>query len=151
MGRLELYFGKKINNNLCFIKNFELLWGIEDFVQNSTKFRFQYTVIKKHFIPIWGVQDVVLTEKVPRSVILWIYTTCSRSWIIIISRNGHVNGSPRLFDSTPLSYYLWSCVTDHFYGNSTQSILELRNEMIVVISEINFEICPNFIENFEHL
>ena len=66
----------------------------------------------------------------------------------VISRNGDYNWPPRSCDLTTLDFVLWGYVNDKVYGDTPQSIQELKKKIRAIIDEIVPQMCENAMENF---
>ena len=54
----------------------------------------------------------------------------------------------RTCNLTPLDFFLWGYVKDKVYADVPQSIQELKEKILPVISEIEPQMCEKMMENF---
>ncbi|KOC64099.1 hypothetical protein WH47_01667, partial [Habropoda laboriosa] len=58
-----------------------------------------------------------------------------------------VNWPPRSCDLTPLNFFLWSQVGSLVYSNKSQTVDNLKANIIRVIDEARPDVCARVVEN----
>ena len=66
----------------------------------------------------------------------------------IISKRAEHEWAPHSPDLNPLDFFLWGYLKDRVYGNSPQTIDELKLSVETHIKRISIQMCRNVIANF---
>ena len=102
--------------------------------------KFFFTKIEEQDIGnIWFQQDSATCHTV--NFLRPVFEDC------IISRRADVVWSPRIYDLTPLDYYLWGAVKDKCYADKPETIDALKDNIREAIGEIQLHTIDNVLKN----